>query len=43
MNFKTYLPCLVEDEEFPIPSNSHYRQDLAKFIEGDIEASQEQK
>ena len=37
------MPCELEHEEYPLPSNSTYRTDLIKLIENNIEEAQKEK
>lgn len=43
INFKTDLPYEFVEEEYPIPSDSRYREDLQKLVEGDKEGAQRVK
>jgi len=42
-NFYTEHPCALEDYPEPLESDSRYRIDLQKFIEGNMNTAQEEK
>lgn len=42
-NFRKELPCILEDYQAPLPSNSTFRLDLLRLIEGNLDAAQEEK